>query len=170
MKKIVLLSLLMFNTLFAVNVNNVTLEKDNGGYIDGKKWEFKNNNNNVRLLMYVDPDEQSKGEAFLPHTFKLEEKYSKLGFQIQVILNLNATWIPDAIITSKLKSKQKKIPNREFIIDKESVLVKKWNLQDDEYNVLLFDRKNKLLFSKSGELTEGDIKKVKSLIETATSK
>jgi predicted transcriptional regulator len=115
--------------------------------------------------MYVDPDEQSKGKPFMPTTFELEKKYKKSDFLIQVILNLEATWIPDMVIKKKLVDKQINIPQREFIIDKEAILVNKWNLPDNEYNVMAFDRHNKLIFLKSGEMTPEDIKNISNKID-----
>jgi len=116
------------------------------------------------MLMYVDPDEKSKGEIF-KHTIEGFEKdldFSK--FQILVILNLNATWKPNAIIESLLKDKVKDYPKRVFITDKESVLVKKWGLKDDEYNMLVISKDSKLLHLHSGKWTQPEIQKVNKLI------
>jgi hypothetical protein len=169
MKKILLSIALLGLNLNAINIDkSITISGDNGGYVkDGSAWNFSENKNKVRILMYVDPDEQSKGEAFMPTTFDLEKKYGQKDFVIQVILNLDATWIPNMVINKKLELKQIKIPNREFIIDKESVLVKKWGLIDNEYNVLAFDSNNNLIFNKVGEMSKKDITELSNKLDEA---
>ena len=161
MRKIVI-TLIMSLGLYAGTIGtDVVLSGSDGGYVrDAKAWEFKKNDGKVRLILYVDPDEQSKGEVFKETTFKLEQKYPSENFVIQVIINLDATWIPNVAIENKLATKQKNIPQREFIIDKNKVLVDKWGLKDNEYNILLFDKDNKLRFNFSGEFKEDSIEKL----------
>ena len=76
-----------------------------------------------------------------------------------------ATWMPDFIIDAKLKAKQKKYPKAIYVRDKKKVLVKKWALEDDNSDILVFDKEGKLIFQHAGKLDADQIEKVLSLIE-----
>ena len=168
MKKIII-GLMVFLTLnvFAnvTNIDKMELKGSEGGYLDDKEWSINDKNGKVRLILYVDPDEQEKGESFKPTTFELEELYKKEIFDIEVILNLGATWIPNMMIMKKLKDKAEVNPRRTFIVDKDEKFVKLNGFVNDEYNIILLDKNMKILFEKSGELNNEDIGKIKGLIK-----
>jgi predicted transcriptional regulator len=69
------------------------------------------------------------------------------------------------IIEELLKRKQKKFPRAVYVKDKKKVLVEKWGLADDSYDVLIFDRKGKLLYSKSGKMSPAEIEKAVAMID-----
>ncbi|MBT3259987.1 MAG: transcriptional regulator, partial [Deltaproteobacteria bacterium] len=48
--------------------------------------------------------------------------------------------------------------------DYDKILVKEWDLADDNSDVLAFDKDGKLIFMKAGKLTPEDIKKLTGLI------
>jgi predicted transcriptional regulator len=81
------------------------------------------------------------------------------------IVNLAATWLPNALIESKLKSKQKEFPDTTYVKDKKKVLVNTWKLADDNSDILIFDKKGKLIYKKFGKVSDSEIKSVISLIE-----
>ena len=168
-KKLLILALSL-SQLQALNIKDVSISGDKGGFVNGKTWTFSKNHNKVRLIFYVDPDERDKGKHFKGKATKLEELYSEDRFKVQVILNLDATWVPTAIISSKIESKQKERPQRDFILDKDKVLVKKWGIADDEYNVLVFDSSNNLIYHHSGDISKDDIKTIYKLIDKEMSK
>ncbi len=63
-----------------------------------------------------------------------------------------------------LEDKQKKYPNAIYVRDYDKVLVKQWDLADDNSDVPAFDKNGKLIFMKAGKLTPEDIKKLTGLI------
>ena len=67
------------------------------------------------------------------------------------------TWAPDFAIQSSLEEKQKEFPHTLYIKDIEKLLVKAWNLDDDNYDVLVFDPSGKVVFSKDGKLSEEEL-------------
>ena len=144
----------------------VTLEGDNGGYYSGETWDSSMLQGKTTMLMYVDPDEKSKGEVFKPTIEAFEKELDFSTFQILVILNLNATWKPDFLIKSLMKSKITTYPKRTYILDSNSVLVKKWGLNDNEYNTLVINDESKVIYSHSGEWKEGEITKIDTLIRS----
>jgi predicted transcriptional regulator len=167
MKKILTNLLIGSMTLLAINTGEVppkvVISEKNGGYLDGTEWSSSMLKNKLYVLFYVDPDERDTNSAF---TEVLKNKNYDLNYYGSVaIINLAATWLPNVVLESKLKDKQKKFPNTIYVKDKSKVLVKEWNLQDDSSNVLVFNKSGELIYSYSGKLDSSEITKVISLID-----
>jgi predicted transcriptional regulator len=167
MKKFLTSLLISSVSLLALNVGEVppkvVLSEKNGGYLDGTEWSSTMLKNKLYVLFYVDPDERDTNKAF---TKVLKEKNYDLNYYGSVaIINLAATWLPNVVLESKLKEKQKQFPNTIYVKDKSKVLVKEWNLQDDSSNVLIFNKNGELIYSYSGKLDSSEITKVISLID-----
>ena len=136
----------------------VTLSGDLGGRVNGEPWSSEEISGKVFTLMYVDPDEKEINEhvatALKKNKFPLD-KYGSIA-----IINMDATWLPDFAIASSLEEKQKKYPNTVYVKDLEKELVKKWGLTDDNYDVLVFNQKGEVIFSKDGKLSEEELEKL----------
>ncbi|MDA3946588.1 MAG: hypothetical protein PF439_07920, partial [Helicobacteraceae bacterium] len=104
----------------------ISLADDNGGYYNGEAWDSSILQGKITLLMYVDPDENNKGEVFKPSIEAFEQELDFHRFQILVIINLQATWKPIFMIRSFMKNKVTDFPKRTYVLDNNSVLVKKW--------------------------------------------
>jgi len=171
MKKILLTIPLLLTSLFAEvdttkPLPTLVLEKDSGGYYNGEAWSSDMLEGKTTMLMYVDPDEKGSGEVFKPTIEGFEKDLDFSKFQILVIINLNATWKPDAIIKKMMKSKVDTYPKRTYILDAESVLVKGWNLPDDAYNTLIINDKGTVLYQHQGEWKAGEMEQVDTLVRT----
>jgi len=143
--------------------NSVIISGANGAKIDGSAWNSSMLKGKIHILFYVDPDEK---ELNMPLAKALKAKnYDKNITASLAIINLAATWIPDVVLESILKEKQKQFPNTIYIKDKKKVLVNKWHLADDNSDILIFDKKGKLIYKKFGKVTESEIKDVIKLIE-----
>jgi len=170
MKKIILSFSVLFSSLFAevsvgTQLSPLSLQGDTGGYVEkGMVWSSAMLHGKTTMLMYVDPDEKSKGKVFNSTIEAFEKELDFDKFQILVILNLKATWKPNALIKKLLKDKSKDYPKRIYVIDKESVLVKAWGLKDDAYNILLIDEKAKVLYTHLGAWKQDEIKEIDTLI------
>jgi len=141
---------------------HIILKKTNGGTTDGKAWDSKTLKGKVHTLLYMDPDKRSDSQILLDALAKLKidnHKYSTVA-----IINLAATWLPNAILQSKLKEKQKELNNMEYVFDKTKFLVKKWHLKDDASNVVILDKNSKVIYQKSGELTSKDVQEILQII------
>lgn len=167
MKKIVLSTLLLAASVMAVEVGKVpspvTLSGDNGGKTDGSVWNSSSLKGKVHIVFYVDPDKKDLNEA-LSKALK-KRHFNRSKYASVAIVNLAATWMPDVAIESKLKSKQKEFPDTTYVKDKKKVLVKKWNLADDNSDVLVFSKSGELIYKKFGKLSEKEIASVLALIE-----
>ena len=168
MKKILLASTLLFSSLFAniqINEipNTVLLENDNGGKVSGGSFSTKEIKDKVYLFFYIDPDEKDLNEEFTK-TIK-DKNYDRSKYNSIVVINMDATWIPNSLINGGLETKQENYPHTIYVKDNEKVFVDKWNLKDDDYNVLLFDKDGKLLFNKAGKLSNEDTKNIIEMIE-----
>ncbi|MBA1432317.1 MAG: transcriptional regulator [Epsilonproteobacteria bacterium] len=164
-----LAALLAALNLFAVTVGEqpkqVSISGENGGLVkDAKAWNSNMLHDKLYVMFYVDPDEKDVNEAF-SQALKKKEYRKKGAFGSIAIINLAATWKPNFIIESILKSKQKEFPKTIYVKDKNKVLVKEWALGDDASNILIFDKNGKLMFYKSGKMSEDDMQKAFQLIE-----
>jgi len=171
MKKLLLILPLLLTSLFAdvdttKPLTPLVLKGDNGGSFDGSSWSSDVLKGKTTMLMYVDPDEKNKGEVFKPTIEAFEKDLDFSKFQILVIINLNATWKPDAIIKKMMKSKVDTYPKRTYILDAQSVLVKGWNLPDDEYNTLIIDQNAKVIFQHAGDWDEAQMQEVNTLVRS----
>ena len=127
-----------------------------GGKTDGSVWESKEIVGKVYVLFYVDPDEKEINQHVIKALKK--EKFPLDKFSFIAVMNMKATWIPDFAIESMLKSKQKEFTNTVYVKDKNKELVKQWALRDDSSDVVAFDKKGRVIFSKDGKLSLGDVK------------
>ncbi|MBN2824027.1 MAG: transcriptional regulator [Campylobacterales bacterium] len=112
------------------------------------------------LLNYVDPDARELNRAFMREL----EAFNKGQIGSIAIINLAATWLPNSLIESELKKSQKAHPTTIYVKDYNKVLVKKWELKDDDYNTLIFDKNRKLLFKAHGKLTPKQQQKIKAFL------
>jgi hypothetical protein len=114
------------------------------------------------------PDEKDKNDEFSEALKK--RSFSREYVQFYAIINMNATWLPNFAISSSLKSKQKKYPDTVYLKDFKKVGVLKWEVADDENNVLILDTEGRVIFSKFGKLNKEEIQKALSLIENEIDK
>ncbi len=154
-------------TLLALNTGEVppkvVISEKNGGYLDGTEWNSSMLKNKLYVLFYVDPDEKDTNNKF---SEALKAKHYDLNyFGTVAVINLAATWLPNVMIESKLKEKQKEYANTIYVKDKSKVLVKEWQLQDDSSDVLVFNKNGELIYSYSGQLDSSEITKVLSIID-----
>ncbi len=140
----------------------VELKGDLGGRLDGSPWSSKEMAGKVAVLFYVDPDEKDLNND-TSEALRLE-KFPRDRYQSYAIINMDATWLPNFAISSALEEKQEKYPTAIYVRDYDKVLVKEWNLADDNSDVLAFDKDGKLIFMKAGKLTPQDIQKLIALI------
>ena len=71
-----------------------------------------------------------------------------------------ATWLPNMVINIKLKSKQEKHKSTVYVKDLEKILGKKWGLNDDDSDVMLFGKDGKVLYSVDGKFTDTQVKEI----------
>lgn len=137
----------------------IVLEGDLGGRLDGSAWNSEELiSGKVMVLFYVDPDESDLNnhvsDALKAENFPLD-KYGSLG-----VANMGATWLPNFAINIKLKSKQEKHKSTVYVKDLEKILVKKWGLNDDDSDVMLFGKDGKVLYSVDGKFTDTQVKEL----------
>ncbi len=167
LKKIILGLLVLAGSAVAVELgkvpSNIVLDGDNGGRTDGSAWNSSMLKGKVHIVFYVDPDERKLNE---PLTQALKKRhFNRKKYASVAMINLAATWLPNAVLESKLEAKQKEFPDTIYVKDKKKVLVNKWNLADDNSDILIFDKSGKLIYKKFGKLSGKEITDVIKLIE-----
>ncbi|AKF24540.1 transcriptional regulator [Sulfurovum lithotrophicum] len=167
MKKIIVGSLLTVGSCMAIEVGvippSVTLSGVNGGKVGGGSWSSSMLKGKVHILFYVDPDERDLNKA-LTQALK-QRHFNRKKYASVAMINLAATWLPNVILESKLKAKQKEFPDTIYVKDKKKVVLKKWDLADDNSDILIFDKKGRLIYKKYGKLSDKEIGNVLALIE-----
>jgi YtfJ family uncharacterized protein len=134
----------------------VELKEKLGGRLDGTPWSSEELQGKVHVLFYVDPDEKDTNNDTSEALDK--EKFPGDKFQSVGIINMAATWLPNFVISSSLKDKQKRYPRTLYVRDYKKALVNAWKIADDSSNVLAFDKQGRLIFRKDGKLTTEEIR------------
>ena len=142
--------------------SQVVLEGDQGDRVNGGSWSSDELVGAVHVLFYVDPDESDLNNA-ASDALKAED-FDKEQFRSVAIINMDATWLPNAVIQMRLKSKQEEYPRTVYVRDNQKVLVEEWGLADDSSDIVLFDRDGTVLFSVDGQLSDMQIQELLGLI------
>src|SRR5690606_27897574 len=82
----------------------VELKGDLGGRIDGSPWTSEMLKDKVWGFFYVDPDHRDLNEHLKEALDKAQfakEKYGSVA-----VINMDASWLPNAIIASSIESNQ----------------------------------------------------------------
>lgn len=140
----------------------VKLERSLGGKIDGTPWNSNELDGKIWVLFYVDPDKKDENLEFekaLKNANFDATKIKSVG-----IINFAASWIPDSILNSALKAKQKEYPSTIYVKDQAKVLVEQWGLQDDAYNTIILNPQGEVLFFKDGPISLKETTEIVSII------
>ena len=144
----------------------IELKEKDGGCLDGSPWSSSSlsEKGKVQVLFYVDPDEKDANTKF-EDELKVKADDEGYEFDSVAVINMAATWKPNWIISSILEGKQKKFSDTLYLKDLKKVLVSKWSLKDDAYNVVIFDKSGKVVFLKSGVLSAEEMESAYSTIK-----
>jgi uncharacterized protein len=142
----------------------VVLDGDNGGKVTDESFSTAEIKDKVFIMFYVDPDEKDTNEEF-SQALKAES-FDRSKFASLAVINLAATWKPNFVIESILKSKQEEFPHTIYAKDKESVFVKEWDLEDDNSDILVFNQKGEVIFYHAGKVDEKMTQDVIALIKS----
>lgn len=165
-----LLALLLTSAALAVTTGEVPpvleLSGETGGRVDGTPWSSTEIRGKIFTLMYVDPDDKELN-VHVEQALKAKD-YPKDRYGSIAVINMEATWKPNAIINSILKKKQKEFPDTIYVRDMDFYLATAWALKKKgSYAVLTFDTDGKLLFVKDGKLNEADLANLIQIIDQA---
>ncbi len=133
----------------------VVLKDKHGGRVDGTAWKSDELTGKVHAVFYVDPDEQKINEH-VEQALK-QEAFSRDKYGSVAIVNMGATWIPNFLISKRLKAKQTQFSHTTFVKDQSKVLVRAWGLLDNSYHVLVFDKGGNVAWSKGGKLSPEEL-------------
>ena len=150
------------NIQIGSTANEVTLNDKLGGTVSGEAWSATKalSNNKVNLVFYIDPDNRTLNDD-LADRLKAE-KFPRTNYASTVVMNMAATWLPNDFLNDILKKKQVQFPDTTYVKDLDKVLVKEWNLPDDSYTVMAFDKSGKLFFRRDGKFAPENIEELVS--------
>ena len=139
-KFFIILMLLTYQPLPLLGGGLQTLPKisfDKKSTPNGKGWDSSSVKGKVVYWLYVDPDKKSYNKE-LADAIKAK-KYDSKYFQTVAVINMKATVVPNFLLNSALKDKQKEYLKVDYIKDFDRRLVKEWGLKDDDYVICVFD-------------------------------
>lgn len=145
----------------------IKLEGKTGGLVKGGAWSSKDLTGKVHVLFYVAPSADTLNDKARDEIKK--ENFPSEKFASYAVVNMEASKIPNFLISSRLASKQKENPRTIFVEDKKRVLVKEWGLADETSDVLAFDKEGKIIFSVDGKLNDQQIADLVALLKTELS-
>jgi predicted transcriptional regulator len=143
---------------------SVTLSGAQGGRTDGRAWCSDEMRGKVTMFFYIDPDERKVNDPLF-EALKKEQFDDKKVASVSV-LNLAAAWMPNWALEPLLAQYQKKYPRNTYVLDKDRVLVKAWHLADENSDFAVLAADGKVLFSRDGKVSDGEIAKVLQIIRT----
>jgi uncharacterized protein len=158
-------SILTANVSVGVTFPPLTLKGDNGGNVEGGAWKSTQNLGVAQVLIYADPDEKDKGEPLNKALDTFKKRVGDNKFKTTAVINMAATWKPNVVINQILKIKQKDYPKVTYVKDYKSVLVKKWKLYDDAYNIVLLDKNGVIVLHEIAPLSRTEIKNIVKQLE-----
>ncbi len=143
----------------------LTISGEHGGNVkDNGAWNSQSMNGTLNFLVYVDPDDSELNDELVNRL--QTEKFPEAHFHSVAIINMAATWKPNAIIMSVLRGKQEKFPRTTYVFDKDRFTSQNWNLTPEGYHVLLVDRDGSVLYEKAGKLEKNEIDKFVDLVRS----
>lgn len=154
--KILFLIFILTNSsmLFSQQVTPVDLQlsSNEGGYVSGKTFSNRDLKGKITAIFYVDPDHRTINDEA---NQKLQaESFNLKFYQSFAIINMAATWLPNAILDSALKKSQKEFPSTHYVKDLNKSVVNKWKLADDNYQTILLNELGVVLFNHVGVLDQ----------------
>ena len=162
-----LLLLLFTLPLFALTPGTplplLSLGGDEGGRVDGTPWSSESLKDKVHVIFYVDPDEKDLNNAF-SDALKAEG-FDRSRFASVAVINMDATWLPNIAIASSLKAKQEKFPHTVYVKDMHKKGVAVWKVADDNSDIIITDKKGRILFVHEGLVPESDFGRIITLIK-----
>jgi hypothetical protein len=153
MKFLTLISLL-FLSLQALQTGEalptLTLDKDEGGNVDGGPFSSETLTDKVHVIFYVDPDEKDLNNPF-SDALKAED-FDRSRFASVAIINMDATWLPNIALDAALKEKQEQFPDTLYVKDLNKKGVDVWNVADDNSDIIITDKAGKVLYVYEGQV------------------
>jgi predicted transcriptional regulator len=162
MKRLLLACLLLSSSLPAAAeltvgqpAPGVVLEGEGGGKISGGACHSDSLTGKVHVLFYVDPDERSVNDHVADALQR--EDFDRSRYGSLAVINLAASWLPNALLQSSLEDKQKQFPHTLYVQDLQKALVSRWGLTDHGNDIVAFDPAGRVLFHRAGTLSEADL-------------
>ncbi len=146
----------------------VTIEGKDGGRLDGTAWSSSELRGVVSYVFYVDPQEADTNDKATDALGALNNPTGST--KSYVVINKEAAWYPNSMIDKKIAEKQKEYPDTIYVYDNDKILEKKWNLETDSFDVLIFGKDGKVVFSKDGTLSDDEIAKMIAVIKENVAK
>jgi uncharacterized protein len=125
--------------------------------------EFKGK---VLYIAYVDPDEKDTNNHVEDALKKEKDSgaLDKTRYEGFGIVNLKASFMPNFLIKSAIKSKQEKT-GAIIILDPDYTIINQWGLKNDSSDVVVLDKERICRYLYSGKLPQEELVKMIQIIK-----
>jgi len=162
MRTILLLTMTVL--LSARTLPEITLSGKLGCAAGGVPWHSRSLLGKMHLIIYMDPGLHTEAMPFLR---ALDARhYPRRAYSTIAVVNLADTWMPDAILESLLAKQSRKLYSTRFVFDCQKALLGPWKLADHACNLILVDRRGKILYRYRGIPDSRLSEKIFTLIRT----
>ncbi len=155
----------LFMLCFSLNAFSWTLPS---GSLDGTDWKSESLKGKTFVLFYVSPSKKDLNNG-ASEAIKAQ-KFNSKDFSSVAVIDLKSSWIPNGLIMSAIKKKQKKYPRTIYLKDKKRHLHKTLNLNPTGNDVFVFNKNGDEIFRHNGKLNEDDIQKMIASLKESISK
>jgi predicted transcriptional regulator len=118
----------------------------------------------VLSIFYVDPDEKDMNSHVEDALLKDPGLDRKVGYKGLGITNLKATILPNFIIKSIIKSKQKKT-GAIILLDYDYTILNQWGLTNDSSDIVILDKERICRYIYNGKLPQEEVAKMIAIIK-----
>ncbi len=118
----------------------------------------------VLSIFYVDPDEKDMNSHVEDALLKDPDLDRKVSYKGLGITNLKATILPNFIIKSIIKSKQKKT-GAIILLDYDYTIHNQWGLKNDSSDVVVLDKDRICRYIYNGKLPQEEVAKLLAIIK-----
>lgn len=165
------LSVVLFASLKVGEIpDRLVIDPKDGGYVSGGSFDSSVLKKKIHIVIYADPDEQSSGEELTKYLDEVIDKVSPTVLQRYIVINLNDTWLPNYVVSKLIASRQKDDKRTIFVIDKSSIVSKKWGVKRDSFVCMVLDESGKVLYINEGPFSKKEIQEVVSLVSSQSSR
>jgi len=140
-----------------------------GGNLDKTDFDSEiGTKGRVSVLFYVSPSKKNlnneASEAIKAENFD-SKYYASMG-----VIDMKSSWIPNALISSSIKKKQKKYPRTIYLKDYDRNMHRILNFKPQGNDIFVFDANGKEIYRQLGKLNQEQIKTLVQTIKTEVNK
>lgn len=154
-------------------IPSLEINSKSGGSLNGSKWSSQSLEGKQNIVLYTTLKNRTEVHKILHRIDSLDQLYQLP--KTTLIFNIAEIHIPVFLVKKMISVKRDDFSiTIEYVIDKNKLGIKKWNLKDDSTNVLILNKNNELIFYSNKKITDSYLdsfqRKLMSTLKKSNSK